>query len=395
MTHFSVISVRTILLTALIIGSLTTAGRARATTYQASQLERSLVKIFFYPYNRVMDFNDIVHFGIAGSLGFGAELAVTENASIGAMYIAREKGIAYHGHDGHDWEFGPNLFGSPFYGGEHLAMWRGEHHIFGSNGPNTPDSPWSWFGMDAPNTLIMQPILGKGNISIPATNSSNLYLLPSAIVKLIPGTGNKQRIHQVKHGYATASFGSLRVESSDDDSLHFRRYTSTSRANELLSEQFDQSKSDVSMLSLIGEHLDGSKAGAIRGEAVLGLIHPYIAFEFYEALDFLGGTVMLDLKKDDWNPEPGRDKGRKLGRGVNNIVFGMLEIPRNIQSVNEEKGGSAALTEGIFRGFYRAAVRAIFVGPYEVLTFPTNTDPIVEPEFYFEPGLAETEWRMH
>jgi len=395
MTHFSGISVRTTLLAALIIGSLSIADGARASTYQASQLERSLVKIFFYPYNRIMDFNDIVHFGVAGSLGFGAELAVTENASIGAMYIAREKGIAYHGHEGHGWELGPNLFGSPFYGGEHLAMWRNERHIFGSNGPNNPDSPWTWFGMDAPNTLVMQPILGKGNITIPTGNSTNLYLLPSAIVKLIPGTGNKQRIHQVKHGYATASFGSLRVESSDDDSLHFRRYSSTSRASELLSEEFDQSKSDVNMLSLLGEHLDSSKEGAIRGEAVLGLVHPYIAFEFYEALDFLGGTVMLDLKKDDWNPEPGRDKGRKLGRGINNIVFGLFEIPRNIQSVNEEKGGSAALTEGIFRGFYRAAVRAVFVGPYEVLTFPTDTDPIIEPEFYFEPGLAETEWRMH
>lgn len=394
MTHFSLISVRATLLAALIIGSLSTADSVRAETYQASKLERSLVKIFFYPYNRVMDFNDIVHFGIAGSIGIGAELAVTENASFGAMYIAREKGIAYHGHDGHGWEFGPNLFGSPFYGGEHLAMWRNERHIFGSNGAN-PDSPWSWFGMDAPSTLIMQPILGEGGINIPTGNSSNLYLLPSAIVKLIPGTGHKQRVHQVKHGYATASFGDRRVESSEDDSLHFRRYTSTSRANELLAEQFDQSESEMNMIALLDQHMDGSKQSAIRAEAVLGLVHPFIAFEFYEALDFIGGTVMLDFKKDDWHPEPGRDKGRKLGRGLNNIVFGLLEVPRNIQSINDEKGGSAALTEGVFRGFYRAAIRAAFVGPYEVLTFPTQTDPIIEPEFYFEPGLAETDWRMH
>ena len=394
MTHFSVIYVRAILLAALIIGSLSTVDRARAQSYQASKLERSLITIFFYPYNRIMDFNDIVHFGVAGSLGIGAELAVTENASIGAMYIAREKGIAYHGHDGHDWGFGAKLFGSPFYGGEHLAMWRNERHLFGTNGVN-PDSPWTWFGMDAPNAMIMQPILEQGGYNIPIVNSSNLYLLPSAVVKLLPGTGNKQRIHQVKHGYATASFGSLRVESSDDDSLHFRRYSSKSRAGELLAEEFDQSESEVNMMSLLGEHLDSSKEGAIRGEVVLGLIHPYVAFELYEALDFLGGTVMLDFKKDDWHPEPGRDKGRKLGRGINNVVFGLLEIPRNIQSINEEKGGSAALTEGLFRGFYRAAIRTVFVGPYEVLTFPTATDPIIEPEFYFEPGLAETEWRMH
>ncbi|HCN08560.1 MAG TPA: hypothetical protein DIT01_11560 [Lentisphaeria bacterium] len=394
MTHFSGIYVRTTLLTALIIGSLSTVDRARAQSYQTSKLERSLITIFFYPYNRIMDFNDIVHFGVAGSIGLGAELAVTENASIGAMYVAREKGIAYHGHDGHDWGFGPNLFSSPFYGGEHLAMLRNEPHLGGRNGVN-PDSPWTWFGMDAPNAMIMQPILEQGGYNIPIGNSSNLYLLPSAVVKLLPGTGNKQRIHQVKHGYATASFGSLRVESSDDDSLHFRRYSSKSRASELLSEEFDQSKSEVNMMSLLGEHLDSTKEGAIRAEAVLGLIHPYIAFELYEALDFLGGTVMLDFKKDDWHPEPGRDKGRKLGRGINNVVFGLLEIPRNIQSVNEEKGGSAALTEGIFRGFYRAAIRTVFVGPYEVMTFPTATDPIIEPEFYFEPGLAETEWRMH
>ena len=49
MTHFSLISVRATLLAALIIGSLSTADSVRAETYQASKLERSLVKIFFLP----------------------------------------------------------------------------------------------------------------------------------------------------------------------------------------------------------------------------------------------------------------------------------------------------------------------------------------------------------
>ena len=123
-------------------------------------------------------------------------------------------------------------------------------------------------------------------------------------------------------------------------------------------------------------------------------MHPYVAFEFYEALDLLGGTVMLDIKKDDWHPQPGRDKGRKFGRGINNVVFGLLEVPRNIYQVDETQGGSAAMTVGLARGFWRAFMRSAVVGPYEILTFPTDTDVIIEPEFYFEHGLAETTWRQ-
>jgi putative exosortase-associated protein (TIGR04073 family) len=393
MTYSLSCSLRAILLATVLITGLAGVNTATAQNYKSSELERSLVTLFFYPYNRILDFNDIVHFGIAGSLGLGAEIAITEKASFGAYYTAQEKGIAYHGHKANRWSYGPHLFGSPFYGGEHLAMWTREAALFGRNGPNGAMSPWSWFGVDWANSEVLHPVLDPFVSDFPVASSSNWYLLPSAAVKLIPGAGHAQRQHSVENGYATASFGSLRVETSDDDSKHFHRYRARARAEELLRHQFE-SDADQGLIALLNEQLDGSKESAIRGEVILGLVHPYVAFEIYEALDFLGGTVMLDLKKDDWHPQPGAEKGRKLGRGVNNVVFGLLEIPRNIYAIDEVQGGSAALTVGLARGAWRAFLRTAVVGPYEILTFPTDTDVIIEPEFYFEHGLAETTWRQ-
>ncbi len=79
---------------------------------------------------------------------------------------------------------------------------------------------------------------------------------------------------------------------------------------------------------------------------------------------------------------------RKLGRGVANIFTSPFEIPKSIQRELYDNGPAAAVTYGIFDGIYKFAMRAV-VGVYEgatfVLPFPTDYEPIVEPEFLFSP----------
>ena len=85
---------------------------------------------------------------------------------------------------------------------------------------------------------------------------------------------------------------------------------------------------------------------------------------------------------------------RKLGRGVSNIAFGVLEVPIKIHDVNQENGGIAAVTYGTFLGLAHFIAREV-VGVVEVVTFPiplpggnVATDgngwgygPILAPEF--------------
>lgn len=98
---------------------------------------------------------------------------------------------------------------------------------------------------------------------------------------------------------------------------------------------------------------------------------------------------------------------RQLGRGCNNVLTGILEIPANIFEVREEEGDLAALTYGTFRGIYRFLVREV-VGVFEIVTFPVGFQPIVHPEFggalgtiskTYEPQMRSTintagEWRL-
>ena len=83
---------------------------------------------------------------------------------------------------------------------------------------------------------------------------------------------------------------------------------------------------------------------------------------------------------------------RKLGRGVSNIVFGVVDIPLSMISVNKEYGGAAGATWGTFRGIKRCIIRE-FVGVYEVCTFFFRQGTIVEPEFPFMPE-ERLEWRV-
>ena len=90
---------------------------------------------------------------------------------------------------------------------------------------------------------------------------------------------------------------------------------------------------------------------------------------------------------------------RKLGRGISNVAFGVVEFPVNWYQVNFEEGGFAACTYGIFKGLTAVVVREV-VGVVEIVTFfsplPGCTDipdspawgygPILEPEWIITPA---------
>lgn len=301
---------------------------------RAGLLEKAMVKLYFYPINRLLDLQDIIQLGIAGSLGLGAEIAVTENASFGGYYTARETGIAYHGHR----------------------------------------KRVSWLDFAS-------------------------WADPTPITKLIPGLDNKHRHHSVKQGYATFSYGKQRYESESGEGLHFKRFSKKSVINQFAptsdplgtEEETNMLKNKIKE---INETLNKENESALRAEVVAGLVHPYVAIELYEVLDFASGLFFLDVKEDDWGAEVGNQKLRKLGRGIANIFTGILEVPINIIDVDENEGGLAAITYGTARGAWRFLMRSALVGPWEVLTFPTNTESIIEPEFPFAAVTSEVGWRV-
>lgn len=92
-----------------------------------------------------------------------------------------------------------------------------------------------------------------------------------------------------------------------------------------------------------------------------------------------------------------QDAFRKLGRGVSNIAFGVCEIPLKVYDVNQEEGGIAAVTYGLFKGFGYFFARE-GVGLAEFLSFPVPLPgmtespnqggwgyaPMMLPEFIFD-----------
>jgi putative exosortase-associated protein (TIGR04073 family) len=85
------------------------------------------------------------------------------------------------------------------------------------------------------------------------------------------------------------------------------------------------------------------------------------------------------------------DAGRKLGRGFANTLFGIAEIPMQIQATTAKEGGGAGATYGVLKGIGHFFMRE-GVGIYEILTFPIPYpkyyEPILEPEFL----LAESRY---
>lgn len=85
---------------------------------------------------------------------------------------------------------------------------------------------------------------------------------------------------------------------------------------------------------------------------------------------------------------------RKLSRGLANTITGVFEIPLTIQAVGLEQGPAAGLSLGLMIGLGGAVTRTA-IGLIEVATFPFplprgGYEPLLQPEFLFQPEIAGT-----
>jgi len=78
---------------------------------------------------------------------------------------------------------------------------------------------------------------------------------------------------------------------------------------------------------------------------------------------------------------------RKLGRGLVNVITGIVEIPKKVILTSRKEGIKKGFTTGLKEGAKAGLVRTAS-GIYEALTFPipapANYEPMVSPEFVFE-----------
>jgi len=87
-------------------------------------------------------------------------------------------------------------------------------------------------------------------------------------------------------------------------------------------------------------------------------------------VSLLAATAMADIQDP-----PGNDFGpsRKLGRGLANLAFGVVEIVYQPTVVNFYEGNSAAFSYGGVKGFGRYILRT-GAGIWEIATFPFATN---------------------
>ena len=92
----------------------------------------------------------------------------------------------------------------------------------------------------------------------------------------------------------------------------------------------------------------------------------------------------LGARADTDDVPKGHNALRKLGRGVANVLFGIVEVPNQITKATSEHGGAAGVTYGVGKGFVRWFAREL-TGAYEVVTFPVpfprGYKPVMKPEF--------------
>jgi len=70
----------------------------------------------------------------------------------------------------------------------------------------------------------------------------------------------------------------------------------------------------------------------------------------------------------------------KLGNGLNNLLTGWMDIPRQVKAVTEENDAVAGMTYGIVKGLGLAVARTI-AGTFDTITFPfaPYDQPAMEP----------------
>lgn len=81
-----------------------------------------------------------------------------------------------------------------------------------------------------------------------------------------------------------------------------------------------------------------------------------------------------------------QDPGKKLMRGLANIITGWVELPKNIYETSVEDNVFAGITIGLAKGIGMTIVRT-GAGVYETITFPfpipEDYAPVLEPEYVF------------
>ena len=164
----------------------------------------------------------------------------------------------------------------------------------------------------------------------------------------------QKRVFRVHNGkYYAAAIGPWRAQNVDEDERHHVTFTTN--------------KWDV------------------RAEAAL-IAHLYVDVRLDEVADFITGFVGYDMKNDDQKLEDSIDRRRpadQFGRGVCNILFGVLEVPYNILRVTDEEGDFPGLTKGVALGLWRFCIREL-VGMVELVSFPFGWEPIILPEYTWQ-----------
>ena len=82
-----------------------------------------------------------------------------------------------------------------------------------------------------------------------------------------------------------------------------------------------------------------------------------------------------------------QDAGKKLYRGLANILTGWVELPKNMYDTSVEDNILSGLTIGLAKGVGMTIVRT-GAGIYETVTFPfpipEGYNPVLEPEYVFK-----------
>ena len=177
---------------------------------------------------------------------------------------------------------------------------------------------------------------------------------------LVPYLEDQPVLKKHRGIYKTVAFGDVRKESDMDPDVRFDR-----------------------------DPLD------VRAQVAAGLVQVYAAVKTAEVGDFLVGWVGLDPKNDDekLDPTARREPANQFGRSLSNILFGWIELGKNMIRVNEEEGNIAGATKGLGLGLWRTTVREV-VGVMELVTFPFGWDPIIQPVYVLQPAYT-TEWRIN
>ena len=82
----------------------------------------------------------------------------------------------------------------------------------------------------------------------------------------------------------------------------------------------------------------------------------------------------------------------KLGRGFANVMLCWVEVPREAYFVTQQDGAGTGLTWGVLRGmgvgFVRLLAGGVEIGTFP-LAFPNDYEPIIQPEFVFDPAQTD------